>query len=70
MYQLCGMASTLRMLAYNHITPAVAAMDSCFALIGAHQHGIGYNERGNPGIPFTAEASAKHTVYMEKICPG
>ena len=26
--------------AHNHITPAVAAMDSCFALIGAHQHGI------------------------------
>ena len=24
--------------AHNHITPAVAAMDSCFALIGAHQH--------------------------------
>ena len=39
-YQLCGMASTLRMLAYNHIKPAVAAMYSCFALIGAHQHGI------------------------------
>ena len=26
--------------AHNHITPAVAAMDSCFALVGAHQHGI------------------------------
>ena len=26
--------------AHNHITQAVAAMDSCFALIGAHQHGI------------------------------
>ena len=26
--------------AHNHITPALAAMDSCFALIGAHQHGI------------------------------
>ena len=39
-YQLCGMASTFRMLAYNHITSAVAAMYSCFALIGAHQHGI------------------------------
>ena len=25
--------------AHNHIAPAVAAMDSCFALIGAHQHG-------------------------------
>ena len=26
--------------AHNHINPAVAAMDSYFALIGAHQHGI------------------------------
>ena len=24
--------------AHNHITPAVTVMDSCFALIGAHQH--------------------------------
>ena len=26
--------------AQDHITLAVAAMDSCFALVGAHQHGI------------------------------
>ena len=26
--------------AHIHITPAVAVMDSCFALMGAHQHGI------------------------------
>jgi len=26
--------------AHNHITPAGAAMDSCFPIIGAHQHGI------------------------------
>ena len=26
--------------AHNHITPAAAAMDSCFALVGARQHGI------------------------------
>ena len=26
--------------AHNHITPAVVAMDSCFALFGAHQRGI------------------------------
>ena len=25
---------------HNHITRAVAVMDSCFTLIGAHQHGI------------------------------
>ena len=29
-----------RMHAHNHITRAVAAMDSCFALLGAHKHGI------------------------------
>ena len=34
------MASTFRMLAYNHITPAVAAMDSCSALIGARRVNI------------------------------
>ena len=28
------------MHAHIHITPAVAVMDSCFALMGAHQHGI------------------------------
>ena len=26
--------------ALNHITRATAAMDSCFAPVGAHQHGI------------------------------
>ena len=26
--------------AHNHITPVVAAMDSCVAPIGAHQHGV------------------------------
>ena len=31
--------------AHNHITRAVAAMDSCFALIGAHQHGIAVGSR-------------------------
>ena len=38
MYQLRGMASTLRMR-HNQITQAVSAMDSYFALVGAHQHG-------------------------------
>ena len=28
------------MHAHSHITQAVAAMDNCFALIGAHHHGI------------------------------
>ena len=31
--------------AHNHITRAVAAMDSCFALVGAHQHGIAVGSR-------------------------
>ena len=26
--------------AHSHITPALAAMDGCFALIEAHQHSI------------------------------
>ena len=26
--------------AHNHITRAVATIDSCFALVGTHQHGI------------------------------
>ena len=30
--------------AHNHITPAVAAMDSCFVLIRTHQHGIAPGE--------------------------
>ena len=38
--------------AHNHITRAMAAMDSCFALVGAHQHGIavGSMSRVNPSI--------------------
>ena len=33
------MAIAVRMRT-THITRAVAAMDRCFALVGAHQHGI------------------------------
>ena len=38
--------------AHNHITRAVAVMDSCFALVGAHQHGVavGAMSRVNPRI--------------------
>ena len=32
--------------AHNHIIPAVAAINSCFALIGAHQHGIAVGSTG------------------------
>ena len=38
--------------AHNHIALAVAAMDNCFALVEAHQHGIavGSMTRVNPRI--------------------
>ena len=52
--------------AHNHITRAVAAMDSYFVLIGAHQLGIAVGPKNgeNPVYerPFTAEASAKHSL--------
>ena len=37
---------------HNHITLAVAAMDSCFALVGDHQHSIAVGSMGrvNPRI--------------------
>ena len=37
--------------AHNHITPAVAAMDSCFALTGAHQHGLAVGSMGGGEKP-------------------
>ena len=47
---------------HSHIT-RVTAKDSCFALIGAHQHGIAVGfMKGEILVyqrPFTAEASAK-----------
>lgn len=40
-YQLVrGMPGHYLTQGHIHITPAVAVMDSCFALMGAHQHGI------------------------------
>ena len=52
--QLTAMKHTYQLLthAHNHITRAVAAMNSCFALVGAHQHGIavGSMSRVNPRI--------------------
>ena len=37
---------------HSHITRAVTAMDSCFALLGAHQHGIavGSMNKENPRV--------------------
>ena len=58
------MASTLRMRAHNHIATVVAAMDSCFALIGAHHHGIAVGSMSG------GTRLSKHSVYMEKTCPG
>ena len=43
LYQLRGMASTLRMRT-TISTPAVVAMDSSFALIRTNQHGIATGE--------------------------
>ena len=47
---------------HNHITQAVAAMDSWFALIGAHTPGIAIGSISGALLayqrPFTAEASA------------
>ena len=47
---------------HNHITSAVAAMDSCFFLVRTHQHGIASTVSIMITDPaFTAEASAKHS---------
>ena len=45
-HHLRGMASTLTH-AHNHMTRAVAAMDSCFVFIRTHQHGITPGERSS-----------------------
>ena len=46
--------------AHSHITWAGAAMDSCFALIGAHQHGIAVGSMNGP-----SQASAKHSFKRQ-----
>jgi len=47
----------------------VAAMDSCYAFIGAYQHGIavGSMNGGNPVYqrPFSAKASAKYSFKLQ-----
>ena len=50
--------------AHSHITRVVATMDSCFAFVRTHQHGISVgplNEQRIDQRPFTAEAIAKHS---------
>ena len=64
--------------AHNHITRAVAAMDSCFALVGAHQHGIAVGLRSgskpahrNPLLPrrvHSTPLSASSTVGKWYSC--
>ena len=62
--------------AHSHITLGVAAMDSCFALIRAHQHGIAVvKDRGKPVFnrPFPTEASplsASSTQHMWELLAG
>ena len=52
--------------AHNHITSAVAAMDSCFILVRTHQHGIASTVSLTITDPvFTAEASAKYSFKRQ-----
>ena len=56
-YQSLKHTYQLRVHVHNHITQAVAATESGFAIVGAHQHGVAV---GSHFRPFTDEASAKH----------
>ena len=60
--------------ALSHITPAMAAMDSCFTLIGAHQRGIAVGSMNGRTVsqrPFTAESPNKgKTVVYGCHCLG
>ena len=55
--------------AHSHFTRAVAAMDSCIALIEAHQRDktVGSMDGGNPCLkdPLAAEASEKHSLKRQ-----
>ena len=54
--------------AHSHITLAVAAMDSCFALIGAHQHGIAAQSMN--GETLRAEPSLKGVLALTSAVKG
>ena len=54
--------------AHSHITRAVAAMDSCFALIGAHQLGIA-TQSMNGETP-RAEPSLKGVLALASAVKG
>ena len=57
---------------HSNITHAVAAMDSCFALFDAHQHGKAvrplYGQSCLQRL-FTGEASAKHSFKRQLNTP-
>ena len=47
---------------HNHITSAVAAMDSCFIFVMTHQHGAASTvSLTNTDPAFTVEVSTKHS---------
>ena len=60
--------------AHSYIIPAVAAMDSCFTLIEAHQHGIAVGSMNGRTVsqrPFTAESPNEgKTVFYGCHCLG
>ena len=55
--------------AHNHITRAVAAMDSCFALVGAHQHGIAVGSKHSEN-PCISETSLHEKSYKSLVQTG
>ena len=65
--------------AHSYITWAVAATDSCFALIGAHEHGKavglmnGQNPRLKNSLPRRVQSSvssARSTQHMRELLAG
>ena len=53
-------------LAHSHITPGVAAMDSCFVLISTHQHDISSTVSLTITDPaFCGKVSAKHVFKSQ-----
>ena len=70
-YQLFGTPRYGQYLthAYNRITPAVAAIDSCFVLIGAHRHGMAVGSMSEGKWPYReygACASVHNLVLQRK----
>ena len=57
---------------HSHVTRAVAAMDRCFALIGAHQHGIAVQSMNgeNPRVSKTLPAEASISTPKKRLRKG